>query len=81
MVAQTIKNPPASQETWVRSLSQEDPPGVGNGNPLQYSYLESSCGQKSLGGYSPWGHKESDMAEQLNDNNLEINVCSLVALF
>ena len=26
-------------------------------------------------------HKESDMTEQLNDNNLEISVCSLVALF
>ena len=22
-----------------------------------------------LAGYSPWGHKESDMAEQLNKNN------------
>ena len=22
-----------------------------------------SCGQRSLVGYSPWGHKESDMAE------------------
>ena len=25
LVAQTIKNPPAVQETWVRSLGQEDP--------------------------------------------------------
>ena len=30
-----------TQETWVRSLGQEDPPGVGNGNPLQYSCLEN----------------------------------------
>ena len=29
------------QETWVWSLGWEDPPGEGNGNPLQYSYLES----------------------------------------
>ena len=28
------------QETWVRSLSQEESPGEGNGNPLQYSCLE-----------------------------------------
>ena len=34
-------------------------PGVGNGNPLHYPSLES------LVGYSPWGHKESDMTEQL----------------
>ena len=25
LVAQTVKNPPAMQETWVRSLGQEDP--------------------------------------------------------
>ena len=25
LVAQTVKNPPAIQETWVRSLGQEDP--------------------------------------------------------
>ena len=24
-----------------------------------------SCGQRSLVNYSPWGHKESDMTEQL----------------
>ena len=24
-------------------------------------------------GYSPWGHKESDMIEQLNNNNHEKN--------
>ena len=24
------------QETWVRSLDQEDHPGEGNGNPLQF---------------------------------------------
>ena len=26
---------------------------------------EESHGQRSLVGYSPWGHKESDMTEQL----------------
>ena len=26
LVAQTVKNPPAMQETWVQSLGQEDPP-------------------------------------------------------
>ena len=28
-------------------------PGEGNGNPLQYSCLENSHGQRSLAGYSP----------------------------
>ena len=39
--------------------------GEGNGYPLQYSCLENPHGQRSLAGYSPWGHKESDMTERL----------------
>ena len=39
LVAQTIKNPPVMQETWVQSLGWEDSPGKGNGYPLQYSCL------------------------------------------
>ena len=43
-------------------------PGGGHGNPLQYFYffplqyccLEKPHGQRSLAGYSPWGHKESE---------------------
>ena len=41
-------------------------PGGGHGNPLQYSYLKNPHGQRSLAGYSPWGHKELDMTEQLS---------------
>ena len=56
-----VKNPPAnagdirdvgSVPEWGRS------PGGGNGNPLQYSCLEILHGQRTLAGYSPWGHKE-----------------------
>ena len=40
-------------------------PGEGNGNPLQYSYLENPMeGGISLVGYSPWGRKESDTTER-----------------
>ena len=38
-------------------------PGGGHGNPLQYPCLENPHGQRSLAGYCPWGHKESDMTE------------------
>jgi len=38
-------------------------PGGGHGNPLQYSCLENSYGQRSLVGYSPRGRKESDTTE------------------
>ena len=43
-------------------------PGAGNGNPLPYSCLENPHGQRSLEGYSPRGHKESDTTERLNNN-------------
>ena len=33
------KNLPAVQETRVQCLGEEDPPGEGNSNPLQYSCL------------------------------------------
>ena len=55
-----VKNPSAMWETWVRSLGLEDSPGRGHGNPLQYSGLEKAHGQRSLVGYSPCSHKESD---------------------
>ena len=40
--AQTVRNLPAVRKTWVQPLGWEDPPGEGNGNPLQYSCLENS---------------------------------------
>ena len=63
-VAQAVKNLPPVQETWVRSLSQED-------------LLEKEIATHSSilawripwaeepGSYSPWGGKESDMTEWL----------------
>ena len=43
-----------TQELWIQSLSQEDPPGEGNGNLLQYSCLgnpmDRGAGQASLVG-------------------------------
>ena len=42
-------------------------PGEENGNPLLYSCLENPMdGQRSLVGYSPRGHKESDTTERLH---------------
>ena len=39
---------------WLNGHEYEQTPG-------------DSGGQRSLAGYSPWGHRESDMAEQLNN--------------
>ena len=40
--------------------------GEGNGN--SFYLLEKSHEQRSLAGYSPWGHKESDVTEWLHTN-------------
>ena len=40
--AQLVKNPPATWETWVRSLGWEDRLEKEQGYPLQYSGLENS---------------------------------------
>ena len=56
-----VKRPPASAGDARDAgsiLGSERFPGVGTGNLLQYSCLENSMENS---GYSPWGHKESDM--------------------
>ena len=52
------------QETWIRSLGQEDTLKKEMGSTPVFWHGESH-GQSSLAGYSPWGCKESDMTEQL----------------
>ena len=61
LVAQTIKDLPAMQESWVRSRGRS--PAEGNGYPLLYSCLENP--QSSVADYSPWGRKELDTTEGL----------------
>ena len=58
-VAQLVKNLPAMRETWVGSLGWED--------PLEREWLPTLVflpgefhGQRSLAGYGPWRHKESE---------------------
>ena len=64
LVAQMVKNLPAMQETWVRSLGCEDSSGEGNGNPLQYSCVENSMDRKAW-----WAtvHGVSKSQTQLSD--------------
>ena len=59
-----LKNLPATQETWVWFLGRED--SVEKEVATHSSILTGEFrGQKSLAGYSPWGHKESDTTEWL----------------
>ena len=60
-----VKNPPANAGDirnvgLIPELGRS--PGGGHGNPLQCS----SHGQRSLVGYSPYVHKESDTTEPLH---------------
>ena len=64
LVAQTVKNPPTMQETlfnpWVRKI-----PWRREWLPTPVFLPGESDEMRSLAGDSPWGHKESDMTEQL----------------
>ena len=65
LMAQTVKNLPAMKETWVRSLGWEDPRRR-KWQPTPVFLPGEFYGQRSLAGYSPYGHKELDMTEQLS---------------
>ena len=57
-----VKNLPAVQETQVQPLGWEDP--LKKEMVTHSSALAGkSHGQRSLAGYRPWVHKESDMTE------------------
>ena len=71
LVAQIVKTLPVMWETCVQSLGVGRSPGGQHGNPLQYSCLENPHRQKSLVGYSPCGHKESDTTERLSGNRAD----------
>ena len=56
-----VKNPPANAGHVGSMLGLARSMGEGNGNPLQYSYLENPMdGGAWQVTYSPWGHKELD---------------------
>ena len=72
-----VKNPPAVQEMQVRSLGQEDP--LEKEMATHSSVLACEIlGQRILVGHSPWGLKESDMNEPLNNNKQQVKVMGLV---
>ena len=69
-----VKNLPAMQQTWVRSLGWEDPleeEMATHSSVLAWRipWTEVGCPWGNLVGYSPWGHKEPDVTKQLNNNS------------
>ena len=69
LVAQTVKHLPTVQETWVRSLGWEDSLGK------EMATHSRILGQKSLAGYSPWGHKELDMTQVTQHTHMGRQTC------
>ena len=63
-----VKNPSANAGDAGSIPELGRSPGEGNGNPLQYSSLGKPYGQGSLVCCSPWGCKELDMTQRLNNN-------------
>ena len=78
-MAQQVKNLPVMQgmpetmfDPWVRKIPLEE-----GRQPTPVFWPGECHGQKSLVGYIPWGHKESDTTEQIstaqhNNDSLDI---------
>ena len=70
LVAQLVKNPPAMQETWVRSLGWEDPLEQGKATHSRILALGNSmdCVAKCDTTLTQvtWGGEELDTTEQLS---------------
>ena len=59
-----VKNLPAMQEIWVRSLGWEDP--LEKGSTIHFNILAWRIPwTEESGGYSPGDHKELDTTERL----------------
>ena len=67
VIAQSVKNLLAMQETRVQFLGWEKSPGEGNGNPFQYSCLENPMDRgawwATIHGVARVGH---DLVTKLN---------------
>ena len=70
-----VENPSAKQEMEVQSLGQEDPlkkEMATHSSILAWKFH----GQKSLAGYTPWGHIDPDATEQLSLSHSQALVSS-----
>ena len=63
MAVQAVKNLPTNQEAQVRSLEQEDPLQKGMGTHSSILAWKIPWTERSLAGYSPWGHIELGTTE------------------
>ena len=80
LVAQTVKNPPAVWETWVRSLGWEDPLEQGMATHSSILAWRMSCTEDPGELYSPKGHKEWDMTKVTEHVHMYMCVYMCVSL-
>ena len=68
-VGSVVKNPPAKQEIWVSYLGQED---LLEKEMATYSTILvwEIPWTEETGGYSPWGQKESETTQRLNNKSM-----------
>ena len=71
LVAYMVKNLPAMQETWVLSLSWENP--LAEGMATHSSILAWNI-PMDRGAWSPWGHKELNMTGPLSTHHCSITL-------
>ena len=60
LVAQMVKNSPATQETWIQSLGQEDPLEMAMATPSsifawRIAWIEEAIGLQSMGSQTVGG--------------------------
>ena len=86
LLAPLVKNPPTLQETCLHCRRFGFHPWVGKiiwrrkRQPTPVFLPGKSHGQRSLVGYRPWGHKNSDRTQQLNNKNCQQNTFPLNTL-
>ena len=76
-----VKNLPASAGDVGLILGSGRSPGGGNGNPLQYSWLENYVDRGAWWTMVHGGHKELDMTEGLNSNHSYCSHSDILLLF
>ena len=82
LVAQTVKNLSAMQDTWVQSLGWENPLEKGKATHTRILAWKIPWTEEP-GGYSLWGRKGSDMTEWFNTFTffLIYHLCKLMCCF
>ena len=75
-----VKNPPANAGHPNSIPGSRRSPGEGNGNPLQYSYLENSMDRGAWWTTVPGLAKESDITYQLNNREVGTTNISILQM-